>query len=64
MTSMPTTTLRGRYRRFGRVGPAYEVLGVARELPDGDTMLRVRILETGEETEYRMSHAAEDPEEA
>jgi hypothetical protein len=51
-----------RFRRFGPFGPAYEILDVAGELPGGDRLLRIRILESGEEAEYRLSHAIQDPE--
>jgi Family of unknown function (DUF5397) len=51
-----------KFRRFGPVGPAYEIVGVLRDLPDGDKMLRIRVLESGEEVEYRLSNAIEDPE--
>jgi hypothetical protein len=54
----------GKYYRFGEIGPVYKILGVARELSDGDTMLRVLLVETGEEAQYRLSHALEDPEAA
>jgi len=54
----------GTYRRFGEFGPVYKVLGVDREFADGDAMLRVLVVESGEEAEYRLSHALEDPVEA
>lgn len=52
----------GKFRRFGAVGPAYEILRVAKELENGDALLRVRVLESGEEVDYLRSHALEDPE--
>ena len=63
MTSETAAKLPGKYRRFGPRGPVYEILGVAGERSDGDTVLRVRVLKTGEEAEYRLSQAIEDPEE-
>lgn len=63
MTAMPEPQEHVRFRRFGEAGPAYEILGVVRTLPDGDILLKVRVLETGEEAEYRQSHALQDPEE-
>jgi uncharacterized protein DUF5397 len=53
--------LAGTYRRFGELGPVYRVVGPVWRLPDGDLMLRVLLVESGEEAEYRLSHAAEDP---
>jgi len=50
-----------RYRRFGPEGPVYEILGISRRLSDGDVMLRVRLVETGEELDYRQSRALNDP---
>jgi len=49
-------------RRFGAFGPPYGVLRVAAELPNGDKMLVIRLLESGEETEYKLSAARQDPE--
>ena len=51
-----------RFRRFGAVGPVYEIIGSIEALPDGDQLLRVRVLESGEEVEYRRSRADKDPE--
>jgi hypothetical protein len=51
----------GSYRRFGELGPVYRVVAPLRRLPDGDLMLRVLLVESGEEAEYRLSHAADDP---
>ena len=43
-------------RRFGKNGILYEILGDV----DKDTV-RIRVIETGEETNYPKSHAARDP---
>ncbi len=62
---MATQTLESstqKFRRFGAIGPAYEIIDVVRDLPNGDRLLRIRVLETGEEAEYPLSHALEDPE--
>ncbi|OHC73578.1 MAG: hypothetical protein A3G18_07810 [Rhodospirillales bacterium RIFCSPLOWO2_12_FULL_58_28] len=61
--NMDVERIVGQFRRFGPVGPVYEVLGVVRSLDDYDALLRVRIIETGEEAEYRYSHAVDDPKE-
>jgi hypothetical protein len=52
---------KGKYRRFGEYGPVYKILGEAETLPDGEVMLRVQLVETGEEAQYRLSHAIDDP---
>ncbi len=51
----------GSFRRFGESGPVYRILGKQEELPDGEVMLRVQVVETGEEASYRLSRAIEDP---
>ncbi len=55
--------LLGTYRRFGPVGPVYEVAGVIRELDNGDTLMKVVVVQTGEEAEYRYTHILDDPKE-
>ncbi|WP_439816351.1 DUF5397 family protein [Zavarzinia sp. CC-PAN008] len=65
MDIVPTPTrMVGTYRRFGLLGPVYQVVDVADELPDGDVLLHVRVLESGEELDYRYSRAIDDPREA
>lgn len=51
----------GCWRRFGQLGPVYEVLGKEGDLPDGDAMMRVRVLETGEELAYQLTKINDDP---
>jgi hypothetical protein len=53
----------GIWRRFGPVGPVYEIIGVGKELPDHDRMMRVRVAESGEEVDYRFSEILDDPRE-
>jgi hypothetical protein len=56
-------TLVGTWRRFGPVGPVYEIIGLGEELPDHDRMMRVRVIETGEEVDYRFTEILDDPRE-
>lgn len=56
-------SLIGTWRRFGSAGPAYEIIGTGGELPDGDVMMRVRVLESGEEADHRLTHILDDPRE-
>jgi hypothetical protein len=54
----------GTWRRFGAAGPVYEILGAGVAIPaDDDTWMQVRVVETGEEVAYRLSHILEDPRE-
>ena len=53
----------GTWRRFGPVGPVYEIVEAGRRLPDGDRMMRVRVIESGEEVDYRLADILDDPRE-
>jgi hypothetical protein len=59
----PPESLVGTWRRFGPVGPAYEVIAAGKELPNGDRLMRVRVAETGEELDYRLTWIVDDPRE-
>lgn len=56
-------SLVGTWRRFGPVGPVYEIIAIGAELPDGDRLMRVRVAETGEEVDYRLTGILDDPRE-
>jgi hypothetical protein len=51
-----STELIGTVRRFGKNGVLYEVLDEV----NADTV-RIRVIETGEETDYQKSRAVRDP---
>lgn len=51
-----------RYKRFGADGPPYEVGRPLRKLGDGDWLVEVTMVETGEKTACRLSRIAEDPD--
>jgi len=53
----------GTWRRFGQVGPVYEVIAEGPALPNGDRVMRVRVIETGEEVDYRLTEILDDPKE-
>ena len=53
----------GTWRRFGVVGPVYEIVKAGDELPNGDRMMRVRVLESGEEVDYKLTDILDDPKE-
>jgi hypothetical protein len=55
---VPTNAIKS----FGPVGPKYEVGRPLRQLADGDWMVEILLVETGEKTEYRLSHILDDPQ--
>lgn len=52
----------GKIKTFGPFGPKYEVGEPVRQLEDGDWMVEVTMVETGEKAEYRLTHLSDDPE--
>jgi len=58
LVTAPTPPLVGSIRRFGPAGVLYEVVADV----DG-TVARIRIIETGEETQYRIAEILRDPTE-
>jgi hypothetical protein len=56
-------TLVGTWRRFGTAGPVYEILAIGENRPGGDLQMRVRVVETGEELNYRYTEILNDPRE-
>ena len=52
----------GAVRRFGRTGPAYEVLGVAPSEELHAPAMRIRVIRSGEELDYQLSDILADPE--
>jgi hypothetical protein len=56
MPTIPT----GQIKTFGEFGPKYEVSHALRQLADGDWMVEINLIETGESTEYRLSRISED----
>ena len=51
----------GVIKRFGNLGPAYEVGAVTRCLDDGDWMVSVTLVESQERVEYRVERMLADP---
>lgn len=64
ISSFPSPALLGAFKTFGVFGPAYQVIEPVRQLADGDWMMRVRLLETSEEVEYRYTRVQNDPKAA
>ncbi|MDO9453810.1 MAG: DUF5397 family protein [Stagnimonas sp.] len=52
----------GSRHTFGAFGPVYEVLKTVKHLEQDDCLMRVRVLESGEELDYRYSKIKDDPE--
>ena len=54
----------GTWRRFGVVGPVYQIIGEGDALPNGDRLMRIRVVESGEELSYPFTSISNDPLEA
>lgn len=52
----------GKIKSFGPFGPKYEVGPALHRLDNGDWMIEVTMVETGEKTEYSLIHLIDDPE--
>ncbi|HHF4386954.1 TPA: DUF5397 domain-containing protein [Haemophilus influenzae] len=52
----------GCIKQFGQLGVPYVVGEVAEFLPDGDVLVNITLLQSGEKDIYRLSHLLEDPE--
>lgn len=66
---MPTTLSmpqvpQGIIKSFGVFGPKYQVGQALRALDDGDWIVEVTLVETGEKVEYRLTHVNDDPKAA
>lgn len=58
----PPTVPVGQIKSFGPFGPKYEVGHALRQLNDGDWMIEVTMIDSGEKAEYRWTHLTDDPE--
>lgn len=61
LISPPSVPL-GKIKSFGPFGPKYEVGHPVRQSEDGDWLVEVRMVETGETAEYRLTRLLDDPE--
>jgi len=52
----------GKIKSFGPFGPKYQVGQPLHPLEDGDWMVEVTMVETGEKSEYRLTRLTDDPE--
>jgi len=60
-TTLPQVPI-GKIKSFGPFGPKYEVGQLLHPLEDGDWMVEVTMVETGEKSEYRLTRLTDDPE--
>jgi hypothetical protein len=51
----------GSFRRFGLFGPTYEVIGPGAPGPSGEPRMRIRLIATGEITDYGVASVVADP---
>ena len=51
----------GSIRRFGLVGPPYEVVGPAAASKSGEAQMRIHLLESNEDVDYPVSDILCDP---
>lgn len=59
---IPPPVPAGRIKSFGPFGPKYEVGQVLRRKDDGDWVVEVTLVDSGERAEYRLTRLLEDPE--
>lgn len=52
----------GIIKTFGPFGPKYEVGEPVEQLEDGDWLVEIVLVETGEKAVYRRTHIVDDPE--
>ena len=52
----------GKIKSFGTVSPQYEVGPPLRQLADGDWMVEITMVASGEKAEYRPARLMDDPE--
>jgi len=52
----------GTIKSFGPFGPKYQVGVPLRQLEDGDWIMEILLVDSGEKAEYRLTHVTDDPE--
>jgi len=57
----PTPELLGQFRQFGELGPTYKIMTPVRQLDNQDWLLQIKVVESGEELEYKYSKIVNDP---
>lgn len=59
--TLPPPVPVGEIKRFGPFGPKYEVGRALHQLDDGDWVVEITLIESGEKAEYRLTHLSDDP---
>ena len=62
VVATPPSVPVGEIKRFGPFGPKYEVGRALHQLDDGDWMVEITLVESGEKAEYRLTHLSDNPE--
>ncbi len=65
MTTLPKSAPNlpvGKIKTFGDQGPYYQITGIGHQGEDGEWMIPIRVVESGEELDYRYSRLALDPD--
>lgn len=52
----------GKIKQFGPFGIKYIVEDIAEKLPNGDILVNIMLLETGQKDLYKLSSLLEDPD--
>jgi hypothetical protein len=52
----------GKIKTFGNIGEQYEVGQALRQIENGDWLVKIKLVTTGETVEYRLTHILNDPE--
>ncbi len=52
----------GKFKTFGPFGEEYQVGQPIRQMEDGDWLVEIKMIKTGEAAEYRLAHINDDPE--
>lgn len=51
----------GEIKTFGAYGVPYQVGDAVRHLPDGDILVNITLVQTGEKEQYKLSKLLQDP---
>ncbi len=60
-TTFPVPDVLGQFRQFGEFGPTYQIITPVHQLENEDWLLQIKIVESGEELEYKYSKIINDP---
>ena len=58
----PAQDVVGSVRTFGPYGPMYQVTGVAPDSPEGERMVSIEVIHSGETLDYKLEAVLADPE--